>query len=154
MFQRLVPLRIPCLIVHVLGALIRAKTFCILMQLREQDFQLVDVHIQDSLKKLAAHFFEPDLQVRDNPPSPVRSLDNLQTMVARIASPRKKTVRLQPVYKARDLAFVPTHGSGQFSRGSFPLFHAVNQHRGLLRRHPKLAKAAIEGSLKSYACAE
>jgi hypothetical protein len=52
------------LVVSVFVSLHLAKTFGVGMQLRKQGFQLVDIDVQYSLKKLAADFLEPHLQLR------------------------------------------------------------------------------------------
>jgi hypothetical protein len=124
------------------------------MQLREQSFQLVDVHVQDSLEELAAYFFEPQLQLRSNASTPVRSLKDHEPMIARIASAGKKAPRFQSVNVTRNLPFVSAHGFGNLPGRSFSFFCAMHQHRRLLRRHPELAETSIERGLQPYARAE
>jgi len=130
------------------------KTFSVCVQLRENRLQPVNVHVQDSLKELAADFFKSNLQLRCNSPSFGRGLDDQEPVIARVALTPQKAACLEPVDEARDLTLVPTHGFGNFSRGNVSFFHAMQQHRRFLRRHSEWAETTIEGRLQPYAGTE
>src|SRR5580704_18734646 len=89
----------------------------------------------------------------DTAPS-ARRLDNQEPMITRIAPASKKTVRFEPVDKARDLAFVSAHGLGQLSGGSLSLLRTMHEHGRFLRGHPESAKTTIKRCLQSYAGTE
>jgi hypothetical protein len=114
-----------------------------------QDFvELVDIYIRDSQKKLAPYFVEASSQLWRNPLTSPSGPDDLEPSVLRMAFPRQKAARFEPVHKACDLSFVSAHELGELSSVRLSLFDATQKHSRFLCSHPEGIETVVKDRLQ------
>ena len=105
----------------------------------------------NSSQDLRVNLFKYPLQFRHGALAPNGGSDDQQAVIAWIRHAPDKSVRLQSVYKTRNLALVSAHRLCQLARGDVICLGAVHHHRRFLRCQTGGRKAPVERLLQANA---